>query len=111
MATTNEAEIEDFFEGRFVRSFGDRETRVYEFDVPQCKVEQKPGFDGKPTKVLRYVVRKSKVQGWKFWDLSRAHANVYHELKHGNDGKGWTVMEITREGLGMNTKYKPRGIR
>ena len=38
------------------------------------------------------------------WDLSRAHANVYHELKHGNDGKGWTVMEITREGLGMNTK-------
>jgi hypothetical protein len=113
MATMNEAEIEDFFEGRFVRSFGDGETRVYGFDVTQCKVVSKNDFNGKPTKVLRYVVRnpESKVQGWKFWDLSRAHANVYHELKHGNDGKGWTVMEITREGLGMNTKYKPRGIR
>jgi hypothetical protein len=68
MAIMDEAEIEDFFEGRFVRSFGDGETRVYEFDLPQCKVVPKNDFNGKPTKVLRYVVRdpESMVQSWKF---------------------------------------------
>jgi hypothetical protein len=113
LATTNEAEIEDFLEGSFVRSFEDGETRRYEFDVTQCKVVSKNDFNGKPTKVLRYAVRdpESTVQTWKLWDVSRAHANVYRELKFGNKGKGWTVMEITREGLNNNTKYKPRGIR
>jgi len=43
--------------------------------------------------------------------ISRAHANVYRELRHGNKGNGWTVMEITREGLNKNTMYNPRGIR
>jgi hypothetical protein len=51
------------------------------------------------------------VQSRKFWDLSRAHANVYHELKHGNNGKGWTVMEVTRDGLNKNTRYKVKGVR
>ena len=113
MTTSNEDEIKDFLEGPFVRTFGDGETRRYEFDVTKCKVESKNDFNGKPTKVLRYVVRdpESTVQGWKFWDLSRAHANVYRELRHGNKGKGWTVMEITREGLNKNTTYNPRGIR
>lgn len=50
------------------------------------------------------------VQSRKFWDLSRAHANVYHELKHGNNGKGWTVMEVTRDGLNKNTRYKVKGV-
>lgn len=60
-----------------------------------------------------FVVRdpESMVQSWKFWDLSRKHVNVYRELRHGNKGNGWTIMEITREGVGVNTKYKPRGIR
>jgi hypothetical protein len=113
MTTMNEAEIEDFLGSAFVRSFGDGETRGYEFDVTQCKVVPKNDFNGKPTKVLRYAVRdpESTVQGWKFWDLSRAHANVYHELRHGNNGNGWTIMEITREGLNKNTKYKVKGIR
>jgi hypothetical protein len=95
LATINDAEIEDFLEGDYVRSFGDGETRVYEFDVTRCKIVPKPDYNGKPTKVLRYALRdpKSTVQGWKFWDLSRKHANVYRELKHGNNGKGWTVME------------------
>jgi hypothetical protein len=51
------------------------------------------------------------VQSRMFWDLSRAHANVYHELKHGNNGKGWTVMEVTRDGLNKNTRYKVKGVR
>jgi len=113
MATSNEAEIEDFLEGAFVRTFGDGETRRYEFDLTQCKVEPKNDFNGKPTRVLRCVVRdpKSTIQGWKFWDLSRTHGNVWNELRHGNGGKGWTVMEITRRGLGMNTKHEVKGIR
>lgn len=113
MATMDEAEIEDFLEGSFVKSFEERETRAYEFDVTQCKVVSKNDFNGKPTKVLRYVVRdpESMVQSWKFWDLSRAHSNVYQELKHGNNDKGWTIMEVTREGLNKNTKYKVRGIK
>jgi hypothetical protein len=113
LTDTNDDEIKDFFEGDFVRSFGDGETRVYEFDVPRCKVETKPGYNGEPTRVLRYAVRdpKSTIQRWKFWDLSRTHGNVYRELKHGNNGKGWTVMEITRRGRGMNTKYEGKGIR
>jgi hypothetical protein len=57
MATMEEAEIEDFLEGSFVNSFEDGETRVYEFDVTQCKVVSKNDFNGKPTKALRYVVR------------------------------------------------------
>ena len=40
--------------------------------------------------------------------LSRAHKNVYHELKHGNNGKGWTVMKVTREGLNKKTSIKSR---
>jgi hypothetical protein len=97
MATTEEVEIEDFLEGSFVKTFENGETRVYEFDITQCKVVSKNGFDGKQTKVLRYIVRnpKSTVQSWKYWDLSRAHANVYQELRHGNNGKEWTVMEVT----------------
>ena len=113
MATIEEVEIEDFLEGSFVKIFENGETRVYEFDVAQCKVVSKTSFDGKPTKVLRYVVRdpESMVQTWKFWDLPRAHKNVYYELRHGNNGKGWTVMEVTREGLNKNTRYKVKGIR
>lgn len=113
MATIEEGEIEDFLEGPFVKTFENGETRVYEFDVAQCKVVSKNDFNDKPTKVLRYVVRdpESMVQSWKFWDLSRAHANVYHELRHGNNGKGWTVMEVTRDGLNKNTRYKVKGIR
>ena len=113
MATIEEVEIEDFLEGSFVKTFENGETRTYEFDVAQCKVVSKTSFDGKPIKVLRYVVRdpKSMVQSWKFWDLSRAHANVYHELRHGNNGKGWTVMEVTRDGLNKNTRYKVNGIK
>jgi hypothetical protein len=107
-------EIEDFFGGDYVRSFEDGETRVYEFDVPRWKVETKPGYNGGPTtRVLRCVVRdpKSAIRGWKYWDLSRTHGNVWRELKYGNNGKGWTVMEITRQGTGMNTRYVPKGIR
>jgi hypothetical protein len=113
MATMDEAEIQDFLEGSFVKSFRDGETRIYEFDKTQCKVVPKNDFNGKPTKVLRYVVRdpESMAQSWKFWDLSRAHANVYHELMNGNNGKGWSIMEIIREGLNKNTKYKARGIK
>ena len=113
MATIEEVEIEDFLEGSFVKTFENGETRVYEFDVAQCKVVSKTSYDGKPTKVLRYVVRdpESMVQSWKFWDLSRAHANVYHELRHGNNGKGWTMMEVTRDGLHKNTRYKVNGIK
>jgi len=113
MASVEEAEIEDFLEGSFVKSFADGETRIYEFDKTQCKVVFQNDFNGKPTKVLRYDVRdpESVVQSWKFWDLSRAHADVYHELKNGNNGIGWTIMEITREGLNKNTKYKAKGIR
>jgi hypothetical protein len=105
MATIEEVEIEDFLEGSFVKTFENEETRVYEFDVAQCKIVSENGFDGKLTKVLRYVVRdpESMVKSWKFWDLSRAHANVYHELKHGNNGEGWTVLEVTRDGLHKNT--------
>jgi hypothetical protein len=113
MATIEEVEIEDFLEGSFVKTFENGETRVYEFDVAQCKVVSKTSFDGKPTKVLRYVVRdpKSMVQSWKFWDLSRAHQNVYHELKLGNNGKGWIVMEVTRDGLNKNPRYRVKGVR
>ena len=113
MATMDEAEIEDFLEGSFVKSFEEGKTRVYEFDASQCRVVPKPDFNDKPTKVLRYVVRdpESMVQSWKFWDLSRAHGNVYHELKNGNNGNGWTIMEVTREGLNKNTRYKVRGIK
>ena len=39
------------------------------------------------------------------------HSNVYHELKHGNNGEGWTIMEVTRDGLNKNTRYKVKGIR
>jgi hypothetical protein len=97
----------------FVKIFEIGETRVYEFDVAQCKVVSKTSYDGKPINVLRYAVQdpESMIQSWKFWDLSRAHANVYHELKHGNNGKGWTVMEVTREGLNKNTWYKVKGAR
>ena len=44
-------------------------------------------------------------------DLSRAYANVYYKLIHGSNGKGWTVMEVTREGLNNSTRYKVKGIR
>lgn len=113
MSEPNDDEIKDFLQGDFVSSFGDGETRVYEIDVTRCKVVPKRGYNGEPTKVLRYSVRdpKSTIQDWKFWDLSRTHGNVYRELKYGNNGKSWTVMEITRRGLAMNTKYEAKGIR
>lgn len=57
MATIEEVEIEDFLEGSFAKTFENGETRVYEFDVAQCEAISRNGFDGKPTKVLRYVVR------------------------------------------------------
>lgn len=84
MATIEEVEIEDFLEGLFIKTFEDGETRVYDFYVAQCKVVSKNDFNGKPTRVLRYVIRdpESMVQSWKFWDLSSAHPNVYRELKH-----------------------------
>jgi hypothetical protein len=63
--------------------------------------------------VFRYAVRdpKSMIHSWKFWNLSRVHASVYHELRHGNNGKGWTVMEVAREGINKNTRYKVKGVR
>ena len=50
MATIEEVEIEDFLEGSFVKTFENGETRVYQFDVAQCKVVSKNGFDGKSMK-------------------------------------------------------------
>lgn len=109
----NEDNIDDFLEGPFLSPFKDGETRELEFDVSQSKVVDKKDFNGEPIQVLRLVVRvaNSKYQSWKYWDLSRKHANVYRELKHGNQGKGWTVMQITRQGLYLNTRYMPKGVK
>lgn len=76
MATIEEVEIEDFLEGSFVKTFENGETRVYQFDVAQCKVVSKNGFDGKLMKVLRYVVRdpESMVQS-KNLNIISLHAN------------------------------------
>jgi hypothetical protein len=38
-------------------------------------------------------------------------SNGYRKLEHGNNGRGWTVMEVIREGLNKNTRYKVKGIR
>ena len=75
MATIEEVEIEDFLEGSFVKTFENGETRVYQFDVAQCKVVSKNGFDGKLMKVLRYVVRIQSL-----WS---------------NPGNSWTFQERT----------------
>lgn len=92
--TNIDDEIDDFHQGSFIPPFKDGETRVLEFDVSQCKVVDKKDFNGNPIKVLRYAVRDpmSTVKSWKFWDLTRKHRNVYAELKHGNNGKGYTEM-------------------
>lgn len=78
MTSIEEIEIRDFLEGSFVKTFENGETRVYEFDVAQCKVVSKTSYDDKPIKVLRYAVRdpESMIQSWKSWDFSRAHQNV-----------------------------------
>ena len=109
-----DAKIRDFLEGQFVKSFEDRETRVYQFDKEKVQLVDKIDFNNKPTKAVRYVVRDPESalrDNWKFWDLSRMHRNVFDELRDGNNGKGWTVMEITREGLNKNTRYRVKGIR
>jgi len=43
--------------------------------------------------------------------LSRVYKNVYYEYKNGNNGKGWTVMQLTRRGQQKNTRYEVKGIR
>ncbi len=111
MAQRNE-EIEDFLSGNYVKAFQDGETRIFEFDRDSISIEQKNDFNGNPTRVLRFRVRdvNSMANTWKMWDLSRAHANIYRELTNGNDGKGWKVMKIRREGLNKKTTYKPEGV-
>jgi hypothetical protein len=111
LTTIDDDKINDFLGGPFVPSFKDGETREYEFDK-EVKLVDKKDYNGDPIQALRYTVRdlRSRVQTSKFWDLTRKHGNVYRELKYGNDGKGWTAMEITRQGTGMNTRYVPKGI-
>ena len=110
MATKVESEIEDFLGGSYVKGFEDGETRTYEFDIDQCRVVDKNDFNGKPGKAL---VRnpESETSSWKFWEVPRVHRNVYDELKFGNNGKSWTIAEVTRNGLNRNTRYKVRGIK
>jgi hypothetical protein len=112
VAAQNAAEINDFLAGDFVKSFTDGETRIYEFDVNRTEVVSKNDYNGQPTKALRYHVRdvNSMAQSWKVWDLSRMHRNIYKELTEGNNGKGWKVMKITRDGLMRNTKYLCEGV-
>lgn len=111
-AQQNRAEIDDFLSGDYIKSFQDGESRVYEFDVDATTIAPKNDFNGNPTRVLRFKVRdvESMTQTWKSWDLSRAHGNIYKELTQGNDGKGWKVMKITREGLNKRTTYKAHGV-
>ena len=111
MAAQNAA-INDFLAGDFVKSFTDGETRIYEFDVSKTEVVNKPDYNGNPTRALRYHVRdvNSMASTWKNWDVSRMHRNIYHELTEGNGGKGWTVMKIRREGTMKNTKYHCEGV-
>jgi hypothetical protein len=106
-------EIEDFLSGNYVKAFEDGETRVFEFDRNGITLESKNDFNGNPTKVIRYKVRDVNsmvANSWKMWDLSRAHGHIYRELTSGNGGKGWSVMEITREGLNKRTTYKAKGV-
>jgi hypothetical protein len=106
-------DIDDFLSPPFVPSFKDGETREYEFG--DVSIVDKKDFNKNLTKALRFLVRdpKSTVQSWKFFDLisKRQSRKVWNELKNGNNGKGWTVMEITRHGTGMDTDYIPKGIR
>jgi hypothetical protein len=48
MGTMDEAEIEDFLEGSFVKSFENRETIIYEFDMTHCRIVPKNDFNGNP---------------------------------------------------------------
>ena len=106
------AEINDFLEGDFVRSFGDGEERIYEFDKNKIEVVNKPDFNGNPARVLRYHVRdvNSMANTFKMWDVSRMHRNIYKELMEGNGGKGWKVMKVRREGLMKKTTYHCEGV-
>jgi len=98
----------------FLPKFADGETRTLEF-VKYEFDEAMRGYDGKPTRGVRFYVKdlQSPVKSIKKWEVkSRNQAKtIFTELKHGNEGKDWSVMAITREGLGADTTYKARGVR
>ena len=113
-ATLDENMIEDFLEGDFLPTFKDGETRTLEF-VKFEYDDAMRGYDGKPTRGVRFYVKdlQSPVKSIKKWEVkSRKQLRaIFYELKRGNEGKGWTVMQVTRKGLGADTIFDPKGVR
>lgn len=112
--TLDDDMVKDFLSGDFLPKFEDGETRTLEFVKYEVDDAMK-GFDGRPTKGVRFYVRdlESPVKSIKKWEIkSRRQAKtIFTELKLGNENKGWSVMNVTRIGLGAETKYSPKGVK
>jgi aspartyl-tRNA synthetase len=114
-STLDDNMVEDFLSGDFLPKFEDGETRTLEFLRYEFDDAMKGYGDGKPTRGIRFYVKdlQSPVKSEKKWEIkSRIQAKIIlTELKNGPEGKPWSVMAITREGLGQKTTYKAKGVR
>jgi hypothetical protein len=101
-------EIEMFIQSDYV-NIKEGESKTLEFIVTKTKLVDKLDFNGKPTKMVQFVVINSQdpQRTERKLELSRKHiAKIYNELK-----KGKTVIEIYRNGTGKETVYIPKSIR